>query len=225
MRKYWTSLFVATAIALPQAGALAHPAEGYTPNDLHPGYGTDQVGERAAWSFDDIVFTQPYPDRRTLSDIEKYMLEGTKDSWTPGVGLGAWWQNVMNVVVSYDKKHNAIPDALTEEVVRDVSWKPSDVDANAMAIYANPITDQVAKLKSADFSPGDMYIRRLSDGDLARLAEKDSLLEDALAGVVRHPVTKDVMQRITLTSPVYYFRLYGRSGVILSRIFYTYKPE
>lgn len=225
MCKYWTSILVAAAISLPQASALAHPAEGYTPNELHPGYGTDQIGERAAWSFDDIVFTQPYPDPQTLTDIEKYMIEGTKDSWTPGAGLGPWWQNVMNVVVSYDKKHNAIPDALTEEVARDVSWQPSTVDDSAMAMYANPITDQVARLKSKEFSPGDMYIRRLTDGDLARLAEKDSLMEDALAGVVRHPVTKDVTQRIRLTSPVYYFRLYGRQGVILSRIYFTFKPE
>lgn len=204
--------------------ASAHPADGYTPNDLHPAYGTLGLGEWAEWSVGDIVFTQPYPDPDTLSDIEKYMLEGTQDSWEPGVGLGPWWQAVMNIVVAYDKAKGAIPDTLTADIVRAVSWQPDSVDADTMALLSNPITNQVAWLRSAEYSPGDLYVKRLSDAEIQQVGEKDPLLRDDVQGSRRDPVSGEVRMRLQLTSPVYYIRMYGRDGVILSRLYYTYEP-
>jgi hypothetical protein len=204
--------------------ALAHPADGYTPNEVHPAYGTMKLGERADWSVDDIVFTQPYPDPATLSDIERYMLEGTRDSWVPGAGLDAWWHQVMNVVVSYDRNTGQLPAILTEDVLRAVTWNETTLEARDIEVYSNPITSTPARLQEPAHSPGDLFIKRLSGSEIARLSEKNPALRNDLAGIVLDPTNGSVAQRIRLTSPVYYIRMYGRNGVILSRLYYTFEP-
>lgn len=217
--------FSAALLALASIGAAAaHPAEGFEPNALHPAYGTLKLGERVEWSLGDIEFTQPYPDPASLSDIEKYMLEGTRDSWMPDGGLDSWWYQVINAVVTYDKKTGRLPQTITEDVLREIAWDPDIVDARSLEIYSNPITNGQARLDQREFSPGDMFIKRLTDNEVAQLAEVHPPLRNDVAGIVPDPRDGSVSRRIKITSPVYYFRMYGRSGVILSRLYYSFEP-
>ncbi len=204
--------------------AFAHPAETLPANEVDQAYGDPNYGTPAEYSFGDVTFNTPYPAASTLSNIERYMLEGTSSS-AEGYGRTAWWKDVMAHVTAYYSRHASIPPTLDIEMVKTVAWQPNSVNAGVMAWLRNPITDQVAKLTSAEFSSGDLFIKVLSESEINELCEKDVLMDNALRRHVRvNPATGEETP-IELLTPPFYVRMYGENSVIMSRIYFEFRSQ
>jgi hypothetical protein len=189
----------------------SHPASGYSARELSENYGTENWGLPAQWSTDDLQFTRDFPAASSLTETEKYMLAGCSDS-EYGTGLTAWYENVYQFVCAYYSEKGSIPDTITPEAISEVY--AGDTLQWALDVLRNPLTDAYPRLNADNPSPGDFYIRPLTDAEMQYYSTlnpwyryvwygKKNLISDLDAATP---------QRF---GPVFFIRMYGLHGVLL----------
>jgi len=197
-----------------------HPASGQITCDPGPAYGTADFGFPLGYSKDDLTFGGPYPTARKLTPPERYMLAGTLGS-LDGAGdrLPAWITTVEDFCLDYYSLYGVLPPSVTPDglaALRGVSA----LSLTDQALVINPITGEAPRLDTAQFSPGDIYVRALSREEIRYFAGRNLALKDMwINGVYTDPATGS-LGKVRLTSPVLYVRAYGVSGVIYENLAY-----
>lgn len=223
MTKVLVATSVSLALAFVAAGAAlaGHPSDPYETKPLPESYGTVYYGTSPDESFDDIQFTRPFPDPATLDHAERYMLAGL-NNFQGEIGRASWYDDIMRYVTAYYDHHQSVPPVLTEEVIRSVCANAEECTSADFDWYRSPIHGGWPRLDAREFSPGDLYVKVLSESEIDRLCVNDKILEALVKrGEATNPGT-GVTSSVHLWSPVIYVRMYGRNGVILSGIHVTF---
>lgn len=209
------------ACAVATAALAEHPSDAYETKPLPESYGTDHYGCSPDESFDDIQFTRPLPDPASLDHAERYMLAGL-NRYQGDYGRASWFDDIMRYVTAYYDQHQSVPPVLTEEVLRSVCANADECTSADFDWYRSPIHGDWPRLDAREFSPGDLYVKVLSDSEIDRRCVNDKNLEALVKrGEATNPVTGESYS-VHLWSPVMYVRMYGRNGVILSGIHVTF---
>jgi hypothetical protein len=213
----------ATLLMIPTA-ALAvgdHPASGQITGEPDQAYGTADYGFPAEYSRGDLTFGSAYPTLDELIPPERYMLAGTLGvrNGDSNEQLPAWITSIEEFCIDYLALKNELPSQITAEnllVVHGTS-NQSSVDH---ALVLNPITGKAPRLDAVMFSPGDLYVRALSPGEVEYYASRSLALRDLWTkGVYKDPVTGRT-GKVSLESSVFYVRAYGVQGVIYENFAY-----
>jgi len=215
-----TTLIISIICSLPQA-VLAHPADGYPPNEMPPAYGTEAYGRPPECNINDLTFSPSYPDPAALTDIERYMIVGCTNS-SLGYALQPWYDEVFMAVNAIYSHSDSVPPQLSEELIRSISVCPESVPEEHINIFRNPITGEFPRLDAAEFSPGDVYIRILTPEEREHFAAL-SALDDGIwdRGEFTTPLGDTI--QVELTTEVYYMRVYGLTAPIIERIMYRFR--
>jgi len=76
---------------LPIPAMAAHPAAGHEAESLERRYGGGKPDLPPAWDYGEITRTTSKPEAHTLTELERYMVAGSRTSNLPGQpGLGPW---------------------------------------------------------------------------------------------------------------------------------------
>jgi hypothetical protein len=205
-------LFVSTV-----ASAASHPSSGYPAHDLGGAYG----GLPASLSTGDYLFLEEADrqDRSQLSQSELYMLVGTSRSAGRG-GLSPWYMSVYFAASAYHQSFGQLPSTLG---LAELQKLYPSAPVEKLDVYRNPLTGQWPRLNASAHSPGDMYLKVLSQSDMAWFGERHSGLS-AIWFQNSHPNPDDIRAGMTpdtarklglgLAGPPIYMRLYGSSGVL-----------
>lgn len=196
--------------------AAGHPSENYTSNELSSCY-TTRSTSRVLQSFGDLTFVEAYPDPLSMTDAEKYMLAGTTDGppeFCIDGGLPAWWGKIERIVKFYYMAHGEIPAQVTPQVYADAYEKPLDmIDPLQLELIRNPLTGEYPRTDSLELSPGDFYIKALSEEEMRHFASfDDGLYEMWFNG--RAKKRDGTWGDCPISGPVLYVRLYGWHSVI-----------
>lgn len=203
--------------------ASAHPSDSYHPNELDSGYGADWgYGLFAEWGINDISFTQPYPDPSSLTPAERYIVAGATSTATDrplSKRLHPWWRDICAVAMNYYYQQGRLPTQLDEEMVRATAADSEGVSQAWVDLHRSPITGEFPKLNARMFSPGDVYVRILTEDEiqhflallppLERLYNQHEMLGPQGDWIKAH-----------IVGDIYYVRVYGLHGVIWSNIQY-----
>jgi hypothetical protein len=85
--------------------------------------------------------------------------------------------------------------------------------------FKSPITNEFPRLDAKEFTPGQVYMRPLTEAEMRQFAEMVPEYQQAwFAGVVANPDTSEVLDHVQQMSPVYYVRVYGEHGVLVETI-------
>jgi len=210
------SLLAAVSVALMQY-AQAHPCELYDPFPFRCPYGRVGYNSLAGYSFGDVTFVDQYPDPATLTDIEAYMVNGCMQDETQAA-LDSWWRIVMRYVEPYYEQYGVIPTQLTPEVMGDTN--PDDFEK-----VVSPITGDYPRLDCTAFSPGNMYVKVLTEAEMQQIA---AVSKTAYAfwyeGQAQYPPDFKT-HSVRLNGPVYYVRIYGYNDVIFNTLTYSFVTE
>ncbi len=209
-------------LLVTMVGAAGHPSENYTPSELPECY-TTRSATRVLQSFGDVTFAEAYPDPLSLTDAEKYMLAGTTDGppeFCIDGGLPAWWRKIVRIVKSYYMAYGEIPSQVTPQVYADAYKKPVDmIDPLQLELIRNPLTGEYPRTDSLGFSPGDFYIKALSEEEMRHFASfDDGLYEMWFNG--RALREDGSWAECPISGPVMYVRLYGWHDVIKNNLVY-----
>lgn len=208
--------------------ALAHPVAQYVPNEADPAYGTDGFGADPAWSYGDLTFTRPYPDAASLTPGERYILFGaTSANGLPGIrrNLSPWYVDLWQLVSAIHARDGYIPAQLDEALVRSVARDPDGVSANWVELHKSPLTGNFPRLDASSFSPGDVYIRALTESEMQHFASRvNTYNREWYMDQVRDPRSGEWVPG-HLVGVVYYIRVYGESGVLFENLMYSMVPD
>jgi hypothetical protein len=105
---------------------------------------------------------------------------------------------VYSLAYAYDGNKGHLPSTLDLQACNEVY--AGSMSADGISLKRNVITGAYTRLDAKEFSPGDMYIKRLTSEEFSRLVGSSDTRPRAATG------------------PAYYVRVYGDSGVILSEI-------
>lgn len=197
--------------------AWAHPVDGYAPKPAPRGYGTEGYGLAPECSIGDITFTRSFPDPSTLSSEELYILSGSTNS-AFGHPLKPWRQQIRRLVQALHENLGYIPDRLTEELVRSVVCESSQVDDLWVEQFKNPLTGEFPRLDASEFSPGDLYIRALSEQEKQHIASLIDVYYSIWYDSAWFNPAEEMWENAELSGDVYYVRIYGWNGVLVEGI-------
>ena len=198
--------------------ASAHPYEDYPVIRPFDCYGRPGLAGSPEWNYGDITFAEAYPDPATLTDAEAYMLNGCAEyEGSDQLALASWHSLVMLYVKFHYSRFGEIPAVLTPQVCADAVGKEiADLPAGHVAQLVCPLTGDYPRLDAAGFSPGNLYVKVLSEDEMRHFAGIKKRYDDIwFKGIEEAP---SGTYEVKLTSPVYYVRMYGRTGVIHNAI-------
>lgn len=208
---------VLTAIAALTLGvqsAAAHPQDGFQP--LLPGGGATwpSTGFPSEWSIGELVFAGEFPSFDTLSPTEQKMLHGAVDN--QGRLRVFWRQEVLQFAIKYCALFGRLP----EEISPEVYWStlpPEDYGkyGRFLEVVASPITGRYPRLDAQTFSPGDLYMKVLSESEMRYIADREPGCQQAWFDKRIHG------RPVELVCPPIYYRIYGEHGVIFDGITYS----
>jgi len=200
--------------------ASAHPSDGLEPLPLPPSYGTDGCDFGPEFNHGDLVFTRPYPDPDTLTNAERYIIVGCQGS-TPEQNMLPWTYYIWHCAEALDERLGHVPDQLSEELLREVGARSTAT----FELFKSPLTGNYPRLTAATASPGDVYIRALTPEEMRFFAGKAKPYQELwYDGKRTDPRTGEVLEKVKLDGKVYYVRVYGWHGVILSELMFTTVP-
>lgn len=213
-------LLLTIVIVFPLSGAWAHPADGYEPKELQPGYGTEDVGLGPECNINDLYFVRPYPDPSTLTDQEKYMLAGAQGG-PPGT-LRPWYEEIFQAVSGYYGRTGVLPAQFSAAIMRELAIDPNDIPAERLELFKSPLTGEFPRLDAVDFSAGDIYMRPVTEEEKRHLAEHVPHWHDIwFAGECLDVATGET-KSVMLLSDVFYVRVYGLNDVIHTGIHFIW---
>ena len=223
MRAFAARLACAFILTLTTTAVFAaeHPANGQLTRDVPPDYGTDDYGFPQSWSRADLTFGTDYPAPAELIPPERYMLAGTMQPKNPHSGLPAWIETAAQFCLDYHQEFGILPNTLTADAVSSLYGQDfSRLSSERQALPYNPLTGATPRLNAADFAPGDLYVRVLSEDEKYFFAERRTkFYDDWFTGEYRDP-SSGRRGRVDLETAVLYIRAYGAHGVIYEDIIY-----
>jgi hypothetical protein len=159
----------------------------------------------------DLTFVGPEgaEPKQSLTPAEIYMLAGTGKGQKGDGSYGPWNTMVFNAAYSIYMETGSLPDRLTDAVLRK-SNHYKDVSNASIELFRNPLTGEWPSLKAQQFSPGDLYIRPLSNTELRHFAS----LSPIYSGMWLEGKGPGGRGNRQLSGPVFYVRIYGAQGVI-----------
>ncbi len=183
----------------------------------HPAAGHPIAGEwhdewhypDANLSLGDLTFMprEDYPVFDELTQLEQYMLLGvTSSDMSEEHGLMPWRDLIFSWVNKFYLEYAYIPEQLTPDVIRSIPGYEGYSD-EMFAAERNPLTGEWPMLQAAEFSPGDLYIRPLTEDEI------DYFVENGYRDL-QNPGSWSGDASLVRTTPVYYSRFYGYSGVL-----------
>jgi len=221
--KYMVWLAAGLILLLSAPCLAKHPADGH-PID---GAWMDCWGYPAAeLSYDDITFMDKsvYPDFDSLSQLEQYMIMGVKSSERRAdAGLPPWSTTISTWAMKYYDAYGEIPEVLTPDVVRTIPGYESYKD-EWLEVECNPLTGEYPRLKAVEHSPGDCYLRILTEDEV------DYFVENGLSYLRPSPHGHELDEYIPSlgsserVTPVCYMRMYGYEGVLSNGFEFIAKP-
>lgn len=223
MRRGVVAYCLCTAITglMLASAAGAHPADGYTPKELQPGYGTEEVGMGSEYDINELYFVKPYPNPASLTDAEKYMLAGlTGDG--PANARRPWIDEIYQAVSGYYAKTGTMPDEFSADIMRELAADPSQVTSDSLEVFRSPITGRYPMLKAEQFSPGDIYMRPLTETEKRHFADIDSNFQQLWFDKRTYDPERQEEVNVRMISDVFYMRVYGQDGVIHTGLHYMW---
>lgn len=227
-RKPGILLLVVLMLALLTTAAYAaHPAEGKKiPEDANALL-CQQAGVPEGWDINELTFikTGDYPTVDELTYLEIYMIAGVnweKDGKT--WGMSPWSNHVFTAVNRFYDLYGYVPEVLDEEIIH-MTPGYEKATGDKLNEFRNPLTGEWPVLNAADFSPGDMYIRPLTEEEKIHFAALNSTYDDHwFKGHGYNMIEKRDVQYTMLSEP-FYIRMYGLNDVILTYIQYIHNYE
>jgi hypothetical protein len=204
------------------ATAFAHPSDGYTPGDPPRGYGSATYGLSPELNYGDLTFTRPYPAPDSLTNREKYYVFGTT-SGPKGYPLDAYYRDVMSRVYSLYNYTGSVPPVLTQAAIAASYGRPLEqMDNMYLEMLRSPFTGDYPVLNAASFSPGQFYVRVLTDDEIKHFCQYITPLKTLYYNnEIQDPIKGD-WQPAKLLGPIMYVRVYGESQVIKATLYYAY---
>jgi len=219
-RVFLVAAFAALTVMGLCRPSLAHPSDGLEPVPLPPSYGTDGCDFGPEFNHGDMTFTRPYPDPNSLTNAEKYIIAGCQGI-KPEQNMLPWVYYIWHCAEALDARLGYVPDQLSEELLREVGAR----SASAFELFKSPLTGNFPRLTAATESPGDVYIRALTPEEMRFFAGKVRAYQELWCdGKRTDPRTGEVLENVKLDGKVYYVRVYGWHGVILSELLFTTVP-
>jgi hypothetical protein len=210
-------------LGLSQFAVAAHPADGHPISGV---WGDNWHYPPAELSYDDITFMEEseYPDFDSLSQLEQYMLMGvTSSAQRADAGMLPWSDTIFHLALQYYRAHGEIPEALTPDVIRTIPGHHRFGD-ECFEVERNPLTGEYPRLKAAEHSPGDCYLRVLTEDEV------DYFVENGLSYLRPSPHGHELDEYIPSlgsserVTPVCYMRMYGYDGVLSNGFKFICKP-
>jgi hypothetical protein len=224
------ALTVGLSAAAPVSSANApspqpwtHPCLAYETNPLPDAYGTLRYGWGSEANINDLTFVKPLPSPDSLTHEERYMLAGLKNGPTTVGRLPSWRSDLFSTVNTYYAKYHVIPDRLNEDMITNLYGARTPANLQ-YEFLRSPITGEYPRLNATDFSPGDVYIRPLTDDEIQHFCKYDWMLNDL---VQKHSLMDPAQgpRTVSLMGSVFYVRIYGYKGVIDNSICFTAVPR
>jgi hypothetical protein len=208
-------------IVMGISNALAHPADGYQAKELHPYYGTEKYGLGPEYNINELYFVRPLPDPATLTETEKYVLAGlTQDG--PGHLRQAYYLDVCDAALGYCLNTKSMPNEVSTEMLITLDAEPDCISPERLERMTSPISGQYPRLDAKDFSPGDFYIRPLTEDEKRHFASLSKEFEELwYEGVIKNPVSGDVKAVDLIGNTVLYVCVYGENSVILTGLHFV----
>ena len=204
--------------------AQAHIFDQYQPTPLADGYGTAGFGTPLDQSYGDITFVGQYPSPDSLSVQEQYMLGGTTGApaeFSPN-GFPSWNDFVIRAAILYWRVNGTLPERMTPEVYAAAYDIPvAEVSPVVVELLKSPLTGEYPYLNSADFSPGNLFIKLLTPEERKHFAGNDEFYYECWFNS-RVPNSQGGFTAVEFQEPVYYARVYGWNGVIYNGIRFTF---
>lgn len=124
--------------------------------------------------------------------------------------MAPWWLAIYNICTEYERIVGTLPDLMDEEALRRIP-RLQDATLLHLSEFRNPITGEWPRVNASYFSPGDVYIRKLTAADKRHYEALNPAYK--LYWSLRGPDTV-----------VYYLRIYGEREVVLSNFVYMMGP-
>ena len=219
----WSLLLLTTS-------SLAHPAEGQkiraeTPDRLMYEISFEansQLGEE--WNFGDVQLALPLQTPDSLTDLEWYIVNGAETCPFSEYGMAAWYYQIAEYVHQYYTKHGVIPEQFGPEIL---SMCPGlhHVDPRAADIYRNPFTGEWPRLDAREQSPGDVFVKILTEEEALHFAMlKPNLYAYCNTHIYNHPIHGPTRIK-PAHKGVLYIRVYGLQGVIVNMLYYPFTTD
>ncbi len=221
-------------IGVSSEAATTHPAVGKQPNRVHV-YPSEIAAD---WTGGDLIFLDQasFPPLDQLSNIDKYILAGAVS--TEGADVSQPWSRHVAMAVSYIYAVTGeVPERLTPQELRAVPvFKNASVAA--LDVYRNPITNDWPVLNASEYSPGNLYIRPLTESEKISYANRSigykmmwlhGRAPDSrkLAAEGQRQRSLDEMISVTkdMIGPVWYYRVYGEKSVLDNTFIFWMKDK
>lgn len=186
-----------TAHSFAKHPAEGHPVAGFWPEGAH--------FPAAELSIGDLTFMpeEDYPDYDNLSQLEKYMMFGVLTcDLGPELALPPYYTTITTWVFKYHAAFGTVPEQLTPEIIRSIPGCEGMQD-DWLSVERNPLTGDWPRLREEEPSPGDFYMRVLTNDEINYFVSNGQQN-------LRHPSGGAA----TRTTPVLYVRMYGYDGVL-----------
>ena len=106
-------------------------------------------------------------------------------------------------------------------MLASMAARPERVTEQQMSWFYSPITGELPLLSAEEFSPGNIYLRELTEDEAQQAAESDEILRKALNGGYTDSATGEFLE-ITMLTGVYYYRVYGLTGVLQAGLLFSW---
>ena len=216
-------LVVIATLKISSDEAFAYPADGYEPKDLFGAYSTGGVAYPPFWNIGDLQFMLTYPVPDSLTDSEKFIISGSKGS-SYGHPLEAWKDLILDYVIAYEARTGIVPSEFSPDYF-NAEMASEPLDNSQLAMFRNPITDEYPEFDATSFTPGGVYIRKLSQEEMETYAGISDHFDNIWFKNRVKYYGSDEFIPAKLTTPVFYVRIYGESDLIFTQLLYNYSVE
>lgn len=215
-----SSITLTLIIVAANVAVAAHPASGYQPLDAQRNY---KSGLPASYSYGEIIFidTDQKPPYDTLSDLEKYLFAGVKNS-SYGTPLPPWYQSIYNVAAKYYEQFGYLPGILSDTEIRKISgWE--SVSDSQLELCRNPLTGAWPRLDATSPSPGDLLLHPMTDAEMRYFANQIPSLQSMWFDGIEQDMDSvangtDPDNAWTVSAHLlyrpFYIRVYGSAGTL-----------
>lgn len=185
------------------------------------------MGERrsAALNLPGLSFRDCEKQANELTASEAYILAGLRPmDRVADLHPEPWITKINMIAMAYYNKHKVVPRRITPEVLDSITVEGS-MPQNCLAWYRSPLTGEYPALDAAEFTPGGVYLRVLTQEETYFLAQADTTLTGLeTAGKIHDPASGEVRDGARL-SPVLYYRYYGETGLLKEGFSYLFAPR
>jgi hypothetical protein len=194
--------------------AHAHPADGYPPAYVPP-TNTEVVTSDLVGEYGDLTFGSCQLTVDDLTPAELYIVFGAcGSSYGTGNQLLPWYHDVFMMANAIKSHTGELPSALSAESINQTVVGNSN--NSRLEHFKSPITGDFPRLDDVNFSPGQVYLRELTEPEMRQFASLSPEYQELwFDGVVTDPDTGEILEYLEPVCKVYYIRVYGEREVLV----------